>query len=48
MTGIDAFGCDLRWRGQVARLNFDAPVLDAEAARRALVDMVRRARATTR
>lgn len=46
MTGIDAFGCDLRWRGQVARLNFDAPVHDAEAARKALVDMVRRARAT--
>ena len=46
MTGIDAFGCDLRWRGQVARLNFEAPVFDAEAARKALVDMVRRARAT--
>lgn len=47
MTGIDAFGCDLRWRGQVARLNFDTPVLDAEAARKALVDMVRQARAMT-
>jgi putative heme iron utilization protein len=45
MTGIDAFGCDLRWRGQVARLNFDAPVVDAESARKALVDQVRRARA---
>ncbi len=45
MTGIDAFGCDLRWRGQVARLAFDAPVADAESARKALVDMVRRARA---
>lgn len=45
VTGIDAFGCDLRWRGQVARLPFDAPVGDAEAARRALVALVRRARA---
>lgn len=45
MTGIDSFGCDLRWRGQVARLNFDAPVVDAESARKALVDLVRRARA---
>lgn len=45
MTGVDAFGCDLRWRGLVARLNFDAPVLDAEGARKALVDLVRRARA---
>jgi heme iron utilization protein len=45
MTGIDAFGCDLRWRGQVARLTFDALVLDAEQARKALVELVRRARA---
>lgn len=45
MTGIDAFGCDLRWRGHVARLGFDAPVADAESARKALVDLVRRARA---
>lgn len=45
MTGVDAFGCDLRWRGQVARLNFDAPVVDAESARKALVDLVWRARA---
>ena len=45
MTGVDALGCDLRWRGQVARLNFDAPVVDAESARKALVDLVRRARA---
>jgi len=45
MTGIDAFGCDLRLRGQVARLNFDAPVVDAESARKALVELVRRARA---
>lgn len=44
MTGIDAFGCDLRWRGQVARLPFDAPVVDADSARKALVDLVRRAR----
>jgi heme iron utilization protein len=45
MTGIDAFGCDLRCRGHVARLAFDTPVVDAESARRALVDLVRRARA---
>lgn len=45
MTGVDAFGCDLRWRGQVARLNFDAPVVDAESARKALVELVRRAQA---
>jgi putative heme iron utilization protein len=45
MTGIDAFGCDLRWRGQVARLNFDAPVVDPEGARKILVDLARRARA---
>jgi putative heme iron utilization protein len=45
MTGIDAFGCDLRWRGQVARLPFDAPVGDADSARKVLVDLVRRASA---
>ncbi|MGE0423921.1 MAG: HugZ family protein [Reyranellaceae bacterium] len=45
MTGVDADGCDLRCRGQVARLSFDAPVLDAEQARKALVELVRRARA---
>ena len=44
MTGVDADGCDLRWRGQVARLTFDAPVFDAEQARKALVELVRRAR----
>lgn len=45
MTGIDAFGCDLRWRGQVARLNFDAPIVHPGSARKTLVDLVRRARA---
>ena len=45
MTGIDAYGCDLRWRGQIARLTFDAPVADAESARKSLVELVRRARA---
>lgn len=45
MTGVDADGCDLRCRGQIARLSFDAPVLDAEQARKALVELVRRARA---
>ena len=45
MTGCDTDGIDLRLRGQVARLDFEAPVEDAEGARRALVLMVKRARA---
>ena len=44
MTGLDPEGCDLRNRGITARLGFDAPVRDAESARRALVEMVKRAR----
>jgi hypothetical protein len=44
MTGIDAAGCDLRRAGEVARLPFPAPVHDAEAARAALVALVKQAR----
>lgn len=44
MTGCDTEGCDLRLGGAVARLDFDAPVGDAEETRRALVALVQRAR----
>lgn len=44
LTGIDPEGCDLRRGGTVARLNFDAPASDAEAVRRELVQLVKRAR----
>jgi putative heme iron utilization protein len=39
MTGIDPEGIDLRCEGEAARLNFVTPVLDAEAARAALVQL---------
>jgi len=45
MTGVDPEGIDLRLAGAVARLDFDAPVRDPEAARRALVALAREARA---
>ena len=45
MTGIDPWGIDLRNGGEIARLAFDAPVLGPDAARRALVALVRKARA---
>ncbi len=45
MTGCDPDGIDLRLAGRVARLDFDSPVEDAEGARRALVVLVKRARA---
>ncbi len=45
MTGIDPEGVDLRREGEIARLGFDAPVSDPEAARAALVALVKRARA---
>ena len=45
MTGIDPEGIDLRRGGEVARLGFDGPVSDPEAARAALVQLVARARA---
>jgi len=46
MTGIDPEGCDLRNGGEVARLDFEKPVPDAEAARAALVRLVKAARAS--
>lgn len=46
MSGIDRDGLDLRLGGQVARLDFDQPVGDADAARRSLVSLVKRARQT--
>jgi putative heme iron utilization protein len=45
MTGIDAEGIDLRQGGQVARLTFDAPLGAANEARKALVELVGKARA---
>ncbi len=45
MTGIDAAGLDLGADGNSARLEFDRPVDDAEAARAALVGLAARARA---
>jgi putative heme iron utilization protein len=45
MTGVDPEGIDLRNGGITARLAFDKPVGDAESARRALVEMVKKARA---
>lgn len=45
MTGCDREGVDLRAGGQVARLDFAAPVIDAAGARQALVALVQQARA---
>ncbi|CAN0475298.1 unnamed protein product [Laminaria digitata] len=45
MTGVDPEGVDLRDGGRIARLDFDAPVHDAESARSILVRMVKAARA---
>jgi len=44
MTGIDAEGCDLRREGEVARLDFAAPVDGPDAARAELVRLVKAAR----
>ena len=44
MTGIDPEGIDLRRGGAVLRLDFRAPVGDAEGARAALVRLARQAR----
>jgi putative heme iron utilization protein len=46
MTGIDAEGIDLRRGGQVARLPFDVPLASAAEARKVLVALVGKARAT--
>lgn len=44
MTGIDPEGCDLAADGRAARLPFEAPVTDAEKARREFVRLVKLAR----
>jgi putative heme iron utilization protein len=44
MTGIDPEGLDLRRDGEVARLDFDAPVLTPAAARRTLIELAQAAR----
>ena len=44
MTGIDPEGLDLEAGGVIARLGFDRPVLDPEAARVELVRLVKLAR----
>jgi hypothetical protein len=44
MTGIDAEGADLRAGARTARILFERPVPDAEAARRELVLLARKAR----
>ncbi len=44
LTGVDPEGADLRLGGRVARVGFDTPVADAEAARVELVRLVKRAR----
>jgi hypothetical protein len=44
MTGIDREGIDLRSRGDVARLPFDAPLGAASDARQSLIALVNRAR----
>lgn len=44
MTGVDPEGIDLRDGGRIARLTFENPVSDAEAARSILVRMVKAAR----
>lgn len=45
MTGIDPEGIDLRRDGETARVDFAAPVLIPQAARRALVALAEAARA---
>ena len=46
LTGIDPEGIDLGCEGIIARLNFDHPVSDDNMARKALVELVNKARAT--
>ena len=45
MIGIDCDGFDVRADGQLVRFDFDRPVVDADAARAALVSMAAQARA---
>jgi putative heme iron utilization protein len=47
MTGMDIEGADLRCGGRVARLPFDSPVRDPQAARAAFVRLAKEARAAT-
>ena len=44
MTGIDPEGADLRRDGEIARLDFPAPVLTPAAARAVLVELAQKAR----
>ena len=44
MTGCDTEGCDLRLGGEIARLDYDAPVRDADETRKALVGLAKHAR----
>ena len=44
MTGCDTEGCDLRLGGEIARLDYDAPVQNADETRKALVGLVKHAR----
>ncbi len=46
MTGIDPEGCDLRYGGARARLEFDQIVTDAASARAMLVALVEKSRKT--
>jgi putative heme iron utilization protein len=45
MTGIDGEGLDLRCAGRVARLAFEAPIRDADEARKLLIALVAKAKA---
>jgi heme iron utilization protein len=45
MIGIDCDGFDVRTDDEIVRFDFEAPVVDADGARAALVAMVRQARA---
>ena len=44
MTGCDPEGCDLRLGGEVARIEYDARVRNANETRKALVSLVKHAR----
>ena len=46
MTGVDPEGCDLRNVGDVARVDFEKPVGNADSARAALVRLAKAARAS--
>jgi len=46
LVGVDCEGCDLRWQGQVARLNFPDRASDVDAVRQHLIALAHRARAS--